>query len=63
LVLIYCENRSSALFKCNYRNNEWTQLTEFDQLCRLFPRHLPNKDNQFVYLQVILIEHINNVNV
>jgi dipeptidyl aminopeptidase/acylaminoacyl peptidase len=43
LGLIYCENRSSTLFKCNYRQNEWTQLTEFDQLCRLFPRHLPNE--------------------
>ncbi|CAF4045424.1 unnamed protein product [Rotaria sordida] len=51
LGLIYCENRSTALFKCNWRNNEWIQLTEFDQLCRLFPRHLPKKDNQFVYLQ------------
>ncbi|CAF1141276.1 unnamed protein product [Rotaria sordida] len=51
LGLIYCENRSTALFKCNWRNNEWIQLTEFDQLCRLFPRHLPKKDNQFIYLQ------------
>ena len=51
LGLIYCENRASALFRCHWRNNQWTQLTEFDQLCRLFPRHLPNKDNQFVYLQ------------
>ena len=51
LGLIYCENRASALFKCNWRTNEWTQLTEFDRLCRLFPRHLPKTDNQFVYLQ------------
>jgi hypothetical protein len=49
--LIFCENRSSSLFKCNWRNNQWIQLTEFDQLCRLYPRHLPNQDNQFVYLQ------------
>ncbi|CAF3113825.1 unnamed protein product [Rotaria socialis] len=51
LGLIYCENRPSALFKCNWRNNEWKQLTEFDQLCRLFPRHLPKTDNEFVYVQ------------
>jgi acylaminoacyl-peptidase len=51
LGLIFCENRSTALFKCNWRTNEWTQLTEFDQLCRLFPRHLPKNENQFVYLQ------------
>ncbi|CAF1080330.1 unnamed protein product [Adineta ricciae] len=51
LGLIYCENRSSALFKCNWRQNEWTQLTEFNNVCRLFPRHLPKTDNQFVYLQ------------
>jgi acylaminoacyl-peptidase len=51
LGLIFCENRSSALFKCNWRNNQWIQLTEFDQLCRLFPRHLPKTKNQFVYLQ------------
>ena len=49
--LIFCENRSTALFKCNWRNNEWIQLTEFDQSCRLFPRHLPKKENEFVYLQ------------
>ncbi|CAF1342273.1 unnamed protein product [Adineta steineri] len=51
LGLIFCENRSSALFKCNWRNNEWIQLTEFDKICRLYPRHLPKIDNQFVYLQ------------
>ncbi|CAF4094977.1 unnamed protein product, partial [Rotaria sp. Silwood1] len=51
LGLIYCENRSTALFKCNWRNHEWIQLTEFDQLCRLYPRHLPKKDNEFIYLQ------------
>mgnify|MGYP001039992349 CR=1 FL=1 len=51
LGLIYCENRRSALFKCNWRTNQWTQLTEFDRLCRLFPRHLPNQDNQLIYLQ------------
>lgn len=51
LGLIFCENRASALFKCHWRDHQWTQLTEFDQLCRLFPRHLPKKDNQFVYLQ------------
>ncbi|CAF3121212.1 unnamed protein product, partial [Rotaria sp. Silwood2] len=47
----FCENRSSAFFKCNWRTNEWIQLTEFDKICRLFPRHLPKTDNQFVYLQ------------
>ncbi|CAF1347281.1 unnamed protein product [Adineta steineri] len=51
LGLIFCENRSSAFFKCNWRTNEWIQLTEFDKICRLFPRHLPKTDNQFVYLQ------------
>lgn len=51
LGLIFCENRATALFKCNWKNNQWIQLTEFDQLCRLHPRHLPNKDNQLVYLQ------------
>jgi acylaminoacyl-peptidase len=51
LGLIFCENRSTALFKVNWRTNEWTQLTEFDKVCRLFPRHLPKQDNQFVYLQ------------
>ncbi|UJR14651.1 hypothetical protein I4U23_001644 [Adineta vaga] len=51
LGLIYCENRSSTLFHCNWRQNEWKQLTEFDQICRLFPRHLPKTDHQFVYLQ------------
>jgi hypothetical protein len=49
--LIGCENRPTALFKCHWRRNQWIQLTEFDQLCRLFPRHLPKKDNQLVYLQ------------
>jgi dipeptidyl aminopeptidase/acylaminoacyl peptidase len=51
LGLVGCENRASVLFKCNWRNNQWIQLTEFDQLCRLFPRHLPKEDNQFIYLQ------------
>lgn len=51
LGLIYCENRPSAFFKCNWKNNQWTQLNEFDQICRLFPRYLPKKDHQFVYLQ------------
>ena len=51
LGLAGCENRASVLFKCNWRNNQWIQLTEFDELCRLFPRHLPKEDNQFVYLQ------------
>ncbi|CAF4970010.1 unnamed protein product, partial [Rotaria magnacalcarata] len=51
LGLIYCENRPSVLFKCNWRNNEWKQLTDFDPLCRLFPRHLPKTDNEFVYVQ------------
>ncbi|CAF3545004.1 unnamed protein product [Rotaria sp. Silwood1] len=51
LGIIFCENRSTALFKCNWRNHEWIQLTEFDQLCRLYPRHLPKKDNEFIYLQ------------
>ena len=51
LGLIFCENRPTALFKCNWRTSQWTQLTEFDDQCRLFPRHLPNRDNEFVYLQ------------
>ena len=49
--LIFCENRSTALFKCNWKNGQWTQLTEFDQICRLYPRHLPKENNQLVYLQ------------
>ncbi|CAF1058554.1 unnamed protein product [Adineta ricciae] len=51
LGLIFCENRPTALFKCNWRENQWIQLTEFDQFCRLYPRHLPNQSNQLVYLQ------------
>ncbi|UJR08393.1 hypothetical protein I4U23_012664 [Adineta vaga] len=51
LGLIFCENRPTALFKCNWKQNQWIQLTEFDEICRLFPRHIPNKQNQFVYLQ------------
>jgi acylaminoacyl-peptidase len=51
LGLIYCENRASALFKCHWRDHQWTQLTEFDQYCRLFPRYLVKHDHQFVYLQ------------
>ena len=41
LGLVFRENRSSALFKCNCRANQWIQLTEFDQVCRLYSRHLP----------------------
>jgi acylaminoacyl-peptidase len=51
LGLIFCENRSTALFKVNWRTNQWVQLNEFDQICRLFPRHLPKQENQLVYLQ------------
>jgi len=61
LGLIFCENRSSALFKCNWRNNEWIQLTEFDQLCRLFPRHLPKMIINLFIFNRILIVHIVNV--
>ncbi|CAF3724524.1 unnamed protein product [Rotaria sordida] len=51
IKLIENQPKSLYLGQCNWRNNQWIQLTEFDQLCRLFPRHLPNDDNQFVYLR------------
>ncbi|CAF1466045.1 unnamed protein product, partial [Didymodactylos carnosus] len=51
LGLIYCENRASAFFHCNWKQNECKQLNEFDQLCRLHPRSIPNQENKLIYLQ------------
>lgn len=51
LGLIYCENRQTAFFRVNHQENTWTQLNEFDNYCRLYPRYLPNQENSLVYLR------------